>query len=254
MSEEQGGGMERFRKAKAAKGSGGMGGNDVNFKVAKGQTEVVRFLDTGQELDKQWCYVHTMPPRGKQRWGDDVPCLDQAGDGAVRCPGCERGLDRSILGFVNLIWRNGPIYERDSEGRINWKNEKGRGDVLAVWIVGQTRLEEIDAVDSKYKGLTTRDWDITRNMGDSFDTRYRIDPHMDPESGSLDAQPMSEADMKLAEQKPDVKVYCQPPTFEAMLAQITGGGEQASGTNGATEGDLEKAFDQAADTSPFQRS
>ena len=122
-----------------------------------------------------------------------TPCLDQAGEGAVRCPGCERGLDRTFVGWVNVIWYDGPMYPTkkvdDREVRDYSKEPNGMGDVLAVWERGITTFEELDAVDVKWKGITTRDAEVERT-GTGFDTRYRISPAL-ADDGSSNPTPLS---------------------------------------------------------------
>src|SRR5262245_63850796 len=88
-------GFEGVREAakdiEARRSAGFTGSADLWFKLQSGETATVRFLEQGDEFT--WCWVHEMPPRGKQRWGDDTPCLDQERTGNP-CPACEQGLDK----------------------------------------------------------------------------------------------------------------------------------------------------------------
>lgn len=244
-------GMAGIRRAAASRGSGG-NASYLIFKVKPGATETVRFIDVASEIDKQWCYMHKMPPQQGQKWGDDLPCLDQAGDGSVPCPGCERQLPKKIIGYVNLIWRNGPVMARKEDGSIDWKSEPtGRADVLAVWNVGISKLEELDAIDRKYRGITTRDFDVNRNTATGFDVRYRVDPHIDSDGNSA-ASPFSEADQKLAAKKSDLKVLVQPPSYETMAAKLFSASQPESEGGDGDDG-FESGFDRAAEASPFAK-
>jgi len=233
--------------------------NEVQLKIPKGETVTVRFLEDGKQLDRQWAYFHEMPPRGKQKWGDPVPCLDpKAVDPTARCPGCEKGLDRSIIGYINVIWRDGPVYAKttvDGRERLDFSKVESRADVLAVWERGISTLTDLDELDVKWKGLPSRDADISRNTLDGFDTKYTIGVHLDGEGNSV-ATPMSEADQKLAEGKPDLTERVKPPTYEAMEALISG---RSLGTSAQTETEandadaLAAAFSRSADTTPFNK-
>lgn len=195
-------------------GSGGTSGQ-LWFKLKGGESAVVRFLEQGDDFT--WAWVHEMPPRGKQRWGDDTPCLDQAGDGTP-CPGCEAGLDKKFKAFISMIWREAPVYARDAEGKII-KNPDGsyqvesRRDQVAIWERGITTSQELDGKDATYKGLRSRDFRITRRGSSMNDTVYIIDP-ADPDSGAVE---MTEADVKLEQtEKPDLAEFTTPVTYDQM--------------------------------------
>jgi hypothetical protein len=64
--------------------------------------------------------------------------------------------------------------------------------------------------DFKYKGLGSRDFEITR-QGEQFDTKYFIEP-ADVDAGP---QPMSASDEKLALDKFDVTELVTPSSYES---------------------------------------
>lgn len=190
------------------------------FKIADRESAIVRFLEEGEDV--HWCWVVTLPPKAGQRYGDFTPTLDQAGKGETPCPFLERGMKPKVRGYLNVIWRNAPKYQRDSNNRLvkdanNQYIQIGTEDALAVWEVGITVLDDLAGIDATYKGLLSRDFRITR-MGTELNTRYRIDP-ADPDAGP---QPMSAADKELAAQKTDLTPLVTPLSYEAATALLTG--------------------------------
>jgi len=199
-------------------GGGGGGRGNLWFKLKNdGDTAVVRFLE--QDKDVKWCWMHEVPKEGAQ-WGDEIPCRDQKRTGQERCPGCEQGLDRSFTGYINLIWRDAPMLQRDGDGRpvrdgSNQYVIAGTEDQLAVWEAGITIFEILDSKNTAFKGLTSRDFRITRR-GRARDpkTRYDIEPMLDNDGNSMPV-PMTDADKKLAADKPDLKLWVTPPSYES---------------------------------------
>lgn len=195
-----------------------------------GDSARVRFLEQGGEEGSKkihWCWAHQLPPRGKQKWGDDTPCLDQDGSGNP-CPGCEAGLQRSFKGFISCIWRDAPVYGKNSEGRTDWNNIVDKKDQIAVWERGIRQFEELDGKDATYKGLRSRDFIVTRR-GEGTSTIYTIDP-ADPDGGP---QKMTEADEKLEASKPDLQALITPMSYDRMKELIgAGGGNTAPMGNG----------------------
>jgi hypothetical protein len=251
------GGMSGLRSAAAAKKAFAGGGyDDVEFKVKDGDTEIIRVLDPASQIDKQWSFVHEMPPTGKMKWGENVPCLGgQAPDAHPGCPACQRGIEKSIEGAVNVIWRNGPQYaSKLIEGKTvrDWKNITGKADCLAVWTMGITRLEELDSLDSAYKGIMTRDFQVKRK-GTGFDTVYSFAPAMDSDGNAM-ATPPSEADLKLAEKKPDLAARARPGTAEEMERRLTGAAGGSNNSMATSDDDIAQAFAASSDTSPFAKN
>lgn len=228
--------QEAFADINARTAAGGGQDNTVYLKLKAGESAVVRFLEQGDEI--AWAWVHELEPRGKQRWGDHVPCRRQTPQSDERCPGCEQGLDRSFLGWINLIWRDGPVYKRDSEGNLMKSDQglvrEGTADVLAVWERGKTTFEELAGKDATYKGLRSRDFRITRYGSGMSDTKYVIEP-ADVDSGP---QPLSDTDKALMEKKEDLLPRTLAPAYEEWGGGPTKlNGSPAPAGEQAVEGD-----------------
>lgn len=216
--------------------------SDVLWFKLKGDkdTATVRFVGT-----IAYAWGHEVAPKGKQRWGDFVPCRDQDDAGrrnGQSCPGCLQGLDRSFQGWVNLIWRDAPIFQRDERGWIVKDGNNnyvitGRQDQMATWQGGITLFEILDEKAVQFKGLDSRDFKVTRN-GLGLDTRYSIEPVVDND-GNANAAPPSDADLELAKGAKDLNGFVIIPALEEW--NNGGGQQQAQDTN---------VFDNA-DASPF---
>lgn len=205
---------------------GGGGSNALWFRLKSGEEAIVRFLE--QDDDIAWCHSHEVPVANRS-FGRDVPCCDQERDGSP-CPGCDRELPRRFKGYINVIWQNAPVFKRDKDGKVV-KDRLGdtvverREDQVALWSSGIRLFEELDEINTNYKGLGSRLFRIKRK-GEGLDTKYVIVP-ADPDGGpSL----MSEAEQKLAESKNDLGQYVKAPTPEEFLKELgEGGGSTQSG-------------------------
>lgn len=220
-------GFEGVRKASAdvesKRGSGGPGA--LYFRLAGGETAKVRFLE--QDDDIMWCYMHEVPVENRS-WGKNVPCLDQDKEG-LACPGCERDMDRRFKGFINLIWDNAPVFKRDDSGKMV-KDSTGDPVVIAtkpqvaVWNSGIRLFEELDEINTNYRGLMSRQFNVKRK-GTGLDTKYHISP-ADPDAGAV---PMSDEEKKFAAEKYDLSQFTKPGTYEDFLKELGeggGGGQQ----------------------------
>lgn len=194
------------------------------FKLPKsGDSAVVRFLEQGDDV--AWAWTHELPPKGNQKWGDSEPCRDQDRSGE-RCPGCEKGMPRGFLGFINLIWRDGPVYKKDEKGWLV-KDSNGnlvvesRADQVAFWQAGITVFEMLDNKDVTFKGLTSRDFRVTRR-GTGLETKYEVEP-ADPDGGP---QPMSAADEELAKEKYDFTNDVTPRDYDSWGGSGDGGSSE----------------------------
>jgi len=214
----------------------GQKGGSRFFKIGDGESKVVRFLEEGNGI--HWAWTHKMPPIGNQKWGDDVPCLDQKGD-STPCPGCEEGLPKKFKGFINLIERDADKFAQDKDGKIDWSTVVGKEDALATWESGITVFEELDGLDADYKGLTTRDFKVSRK-GKELNTRYTIRP--------LDPSEMSAADRELAAKKADLSGKIKPPSYEDMRKRLTGQASHLEGGGGSNGGGGSEA---SAEVNPF---
>jgi hypothetical protein len=212
----------------AKRGSGGPGA--LYFRLKGGDEARVRFLE--QDEDIAWCMMHEVPVENRQ-WGKNVPCLDQEKDGTP-CPGCERDMDRRFKGFINLIWFNAPVFKRDNENKIV-KDRLGDPVVtgtkpqVAVWNSGIRLFEELDEINTNYRGLMSREFRVKRK-GEGLDTKYHITP-WDVDAGAFE---MSDEEKKLAAEKYDLNQFTQPGSYEDFLKELGeggggGGGQQQNG-------------------------
>lgn len=185
---------EAFAEIEARKNAGGNFG--PYFKLPKsGDSAVVRFID--DEVD--WVWVHELPPE-PGKYSQTAICRDQDLDTGQRngepCKGCDEDYRRKMQGVVRLIWRDAPVYEKDSNGKFDFSKVVGKEDQAVRWSVGKVVLEELDGKAHTFKGLTSRPFTVTRR-GTGLDTSYDIEPVVDDE-GNTSASPMTEAEKKLA--------------------------------------------------------
>lgn len=223
------------------------GGGRRWFKLDPGESATVRFLEEGDDVVSAW--VHQLPaPPGKQM-GPTVPCRNQdeiTGEpNGADCPGCEKGYKKKYQGVINLIWRDAPLWEKDAEGKyVKGTDGKftvsGKGDVVAVWRSGIIVFDELGGKDATYKGLTSRDFVITRS-GTGLNTKYKIEPLT--VDGETKAAKMSKADEALAAEKTDLNEILAAPDYNSWgKAGDSGQKSSGSGTVAPT------------DTSPFSRN
>jgi len=214
------------------------------FKLKDGEKATVRFLE--QDEDISWCMMHEIPVENRS-FGRNVPCLDQEKDGTP-CPGCEQEMDRRFKGFINLIWEEAPVFKRDKDGKMV-KDSTGDPVVIstkpqvAVWNSGIRLFEELDEINTNYKGLMSRKF-VVKRKGDGLSTKYSISP-ADPDSGP---QPMSDEDEALAREKPDLNQFITPSSYEDFLknqhggGRGGGGGQQQQHNGGGSEGQKKNPF------------
>lgn len=210
-----------------------------------GDAVIVRFLEQGDDVASAWMHEYKIPNRQKSFF---TPCLDQDGDGTP-CPGCEQGLKQTFKGFINVIWRNSPQLERNSDGRAI-KNDQGQfkvagyEDEVVVWMQGITVFEDLADKDIKYRGLCTRDFEI-RRRGSGLNTKYIIDPVLD-DQGNANAVPMNDSDLHLAANKYDVETEYTVPKSYDETAKLLSGSEQTPNGGGVQQDDVQAK-------SPFDR-
>jgi hypothetical protein len=205
-----------------------------------GDTVQVRFLEQGEDLHICWAHEYQ---RGKRYFY--VPCLDEESNGTP-CAGCELGFKRTIKGQVNVILRDSPQLKRvdgkavkDQAGRYIVEGTK---DEVMVWQQGITTFEDLADKDMKYKGLSSRDFTITKKS-----KGYSIDPATNAD-GDVVSTPMTDADHELAAGKYDLDDYMKKVTYDEM-ASILGGGSLPSG-GGVTDDNVEETRSAG---SPFGR-
>ena len=168
---------------------------------------VVRFLEAGDDVTSAWVHV---VPHPKVQWGIKIPCIDQDAETGERvgkdCPGCEEGYRRMFQGWINLIWRDAPVYKVDSEGKPDFNDVIGEEDQVVLWQSGINVFEDLQIQDETY-GLDSRDF-IVRRSGTGKNTTYAILP---VDGGPT---PLSKADSALAEEKYDLNAIVSPPDYE----------------------------------------
>lgn|SRR5574338_91090 len=203
------------------------GGNFVSKKWLRlpgdGDKAVVRFLEEGDEVNSAWFHV---VPHPKFAWGVKIPCINQdpeTGEPIGKdCPGCEENLPLKFQGVINLIWRDAPVYEVDSEGKVNLNKIVGSEDQVVVWQSGIETFEELQIQDETY-GLASRDF-IVRRRGTGKNTKYSVNP---VDGG---ATPLSKEDKSLAEEKYDLVEMITPPAYEVWGKRGQGEDEEQEQT------------------------
>lgn len=208
------------------RGSGGPGA--LWFRLKSGDEAICRFLE--QDDDIFWCHMHEVPVEGRS-FGRDVACCDQDKDGTP-CPGCERDLPRKFKGFINVIWNNAPIFKRDGDGKMVKDSLgdpviTGHKPQVAVWGSGIRLFEQLDEVNTDYRGLTSRRFKVKRK-GEKLDTKY----HIAPENVDGGAQEMSSEEQTLAGTKYDLNLFVKPPTYDEFLKELGEGGSGGNGNRG----------------------
>ena len=228
-------GIEAFMRKKAQKeeqkarreaGGGDPSQFTNDFRLRDGQFAVVRFLEQGDDLT--FSETHRVPIQGRsKRYFKSFICRNFEDDGTP-CPACQHEnpdvSKRITRGFVNMIWRDAPVYQRDEKKRLV-KDPQGnlilveREDQIALWPCSWTVFEQLKEKDSKYHGLMSRDWEIKRTGSSMDDTKYFIEPAVADGGPS----PMTIADMSLAEGKYDLVALTTPLSFEAFASVLVNG-------------------------------
>jgi hypothetical protein len=167
----------------------------------------VRFLEAGDEVTSAWVHV---VPHPKVQWGIKIPCIDQDAESGERvgkdCPGCEKNYRRMFQGWINLIWRDAPVYEVDENGKPDFDSVLGNEDQVVLWQSGINVFEDLQIQDETY-GLDSRDF-IVRRSGTGKNTTYAILP---VDGGPT---PLSKADAALATEKYDLEAIVAAPDYE----------------------------------------
>lgn len=248
-----GGIREEAAASRARREAATSGGSFDYFALEDGETAVVRFLEQGDDRNPiVYCKVHTLPHPDRP-YGEDVVCLDQENEGEP-CPACDyegKNQDkirkRKFKGFINLIWRDGPVYKKDENKRlVKPKQIVGQMDGLFVWSSGIQLFEQLDELDEAFKGLRSRDFKVKRT-GKKLDTKYTIQPY-DPDAGPV---PMSSADQKLDAEKTDLTPLVTPMSYDDMAKKLGGrpsGRERSSGS-----GEDDNVFMRDSGRSAFSR-
>lgn len=216
------------------------------FKLSPGESAVVRFVSHDasdlQNVEVAWAWCHNYRKPGRQ-YGDYYVSYDQSGRDGENCPLAQAGIPRSKRGWINLIWRNGPVWEKDANGRVvkdanKKKNQVGTADQLALWSAFNFDvLETLLYLNQKIKGgLGSRDFEISRNTAtEPKQVKYHIAP-ADLDGGP---QPLTAEDKALAASPPDL-VECVTPKEWDKLAVMVGQPQKNFGGDASTFGNAHK--------------
>ena len=149
-------GLQRIQKlseeaaARSAAYESGASDSGRALKLNKGETARGRFLEEGNGV--WFLYMHELPTKPGQRYGDRVQCLDQDDQG-VPCPGCEReGVRRTARMVINFVRYDEPKLRRGEDGKAVKENGQfvfdGVEPALLVWEAPQSaggRLAYLEA-------------------------------------------------------------------------------------------------------------
>lgn len=219
---------DAFAEIEARKNAGG-GGFGPYFKLTKsGDSATVRFLD--DEVD--WAWVHELPAE-PGKYSKTELCRDQDLETGARngeaCVGCDKEYRRKMQGIIRLIQRDAPVYAKDeATNKFDYNTVVGNEDQVVRWTVGKVVLEELEGTAATFKGLTSRDFTITRR-GTGLDTSYDIKPVVNDEGETVKA-PMSDNDKKLAEDANPVEL--KVPSFDDWGKQRKSGSDTPATTIG----------------------
>lgn len=198
--------------------------NHLRFSAKPGSPQVVRFLEEGEDV--VWAYAGKVDrfTKAGRPYSQYIVTRDQKNEGDTPCPIRERGLSVSARVWLNVIWRNAPIYGKNDRGWTDYNNIVGHEDQLAIWEFGQQVAQTLYGIDNNYKGLMSRDFLVTPQDVGGF-RQYSILP-VDPDGGP---QPMSDADKALASGKPDLRqLKATPKSYEDIILALDGGAPQSS--------------------------
>jgi hypothetical protein len=215
--------------AQARREAAQSGPRALYFKLGDGESTIVRFLE--QDDDVAYCYMHEIPVEGRN-FGRMVACCDQDKEG-IPCPGCDRDMKLKFKGYINVIWDDAPVLKRDQEGKVLRDNDgkviiTGTKSQAAVWNTGLQVFEQLDKINTNYRGLTSRRFKVERT-GAKLDTKYFITPE-DPDSGP---GAMSAAEKKIAAEKADLDEFTRALTFDEFMKELGEGGGQSGGDSGS---------------------
>lgn len=227
------------------------------FILQTGESAIVRFLETGDDL--VCAYVHHIKLPG-QKMPRKIVCRDQDVETGARigedCPGCDSNdieiAKRRLQGAINVLWRDAPVFERDSDNRLvrDGRNNPvvaSRTDQIAVWTAGPRVFDELIREDIETPGgLTGRDWKVTKE-GAGRDTVYDIRPAVRDGGQS----PLSDEDEKLTEGKYDLTKYETPLPYESWWGNLQVGESSQSSRRVSFDRGTQHV---PADVSPFTNS
>lgn len=191
--------------------------SELQFRLTEGQEAIVRFLEQGDMISWAYCAKVERRSRNGKVYNEFIPTRDQDGTGATACPIRERGMRVNVRAWINLIWRDAPIYAKTDRGYADRSKIIGNEDQVAVWAIGPVVAQLLAGVDANYKGLSSRDFRITAR-GESLKRFYEIFPAED-----AGPQPMSPEDLRLAESKYDLQaMFVSPKSYDEIVTLLDG--------------------------------
>jgi hypothetical protein len=132
----------------------GEGGGVRALKLSPGETAIGRFLEEGENV--WYLYMHELPKKPGQAYGDRIQCLDQDDVGAD-CPGCQiEGAKRTARMVINFIRYDEPKLRRGADGKAvkdaaNNYIFDGVEPALIIWEAPQSaggRLAYLEAMNN----------------------------------------------------------------------------------------------------------
>lgn len=188
-----------------------------------GDSIVVRFLENSTEFEGAYFHMAQKVSQNGKKYFQRYLCLDQENESPGSCPACVAGIQKSFKGFINVVWYDAPVYQKDDDGKLVKTNgeyvQTGVEDINAIWIQGITVFKSLHTLDLTYNGLTNNDFRIIRS-GKDKKTQYNILP--------VPGEPQ-EIDPKFIENKHDLSVFTQPSDLAAMQqAFLPGQGQQVA--------------------------
>lgn len=188
-----------------------------------GDQAVVRFLQQHEEIE--WVAQWKTAPKPGFPYGEKLPKVDQHEDGTPD-PGYALNLKNTWTGFLPLIWRQAPQYQKDGQGNfVKDGNDNriliGYQDQIALWEHSFPIYQTLGETETDYRGLMSRDFLIKRiGARGSNKVTYKIVPY------PIDAQPsgLSQQDMLLAQtQMIDIRPLVRVPTYDELFTYLNGG-------------------------------
>jgi hypothetical protein len=133
------------------------------LKLQPNETATGRFLEEGEGV--WYLYMHELPKKPGQQYGDRIQCLDQD-DVGVPCVGCEiEGVKRTARVVINFIRYDEPKLRRDAQGKAVKDAQNnvifdGVAPALVIWEAPQSvggrlsYLEDQNNGGDKLHGIT----------------------------------------------------------------------------------------------------
>lgn len=183
-----------------------------------GDSVQVRFLEQGTEMEDNIVWMHEYKVGKAFKY---TPCLDSDSDGSP-CAGCDKQIKRTAKGAINVIWRDRPQVKRDEDNRAMKTNSgqfqiDGYKDEVVVWVQGVETWTELSNKDTRYKGLSSRDFVVTKKS-----KGFTIDPSTN-EDGDVVAVALTKADKELLKGKFDLKdTYLKKLSNEDLSRLLSG--------------------------------